>query len=71
MWFFNKKNMGPVTVHPFDMDSDFKVTHVKIMNCMGITHISIVAVHYPVYFSCALSGKNVSFGSINPSVTQT
>jgi len=60
-----------MTVHPFNMDSDFKVTHVKIMNCMGITHMSIVAVHYPVYFSHALSKKNTSFESINPSVTQT
>jgi hypothetical protein len=45
--------------------------HVKIMNCMGITHISIVAVHGRVYFSLALSQKNMSFESINPSVTQT
>jgi len=53
------------------MDSDFKVMHVKIMNCMGITHISIVAVHVPVYFSLALSEKNMSFGSINPPGTRT
>jgi acetaldehyde dehydrogenase (acetylating) len=70
MWFF-KKNVGPMCVHPFNMDSDFKVMHVKIMNCMGITHISIVAVHGPVYFSLALSEQNMSFESINPSVTQT
>jgi len=43
------------------MDSVFKVMHVKIMNCMGITQISIVAVHFPVYFSLAFSEKNVSF----------
>jgi hypothetical protein len=38
---------------------------------MGITHISIVAAHFSVYFSHALSEKNMSFESINPSVTQT
>jgi hypothetical protein len=53
------------------MDSDFKVMQVKIMKCMGITHISIVAVHCPVYFNHALSEKNMGFESINPSVTQT
>jgi hypothetical protein len=57
------------------MDSDFKVMHVKIINCLGITHISIVALHYPIYFSHALSGKKkkkyMGFESINPSVTQT
>jgi hypothetical protein len=50
-------------VHPFDMDCDFKVMPMKIINCMGITCISIVAVHIPVYFSHALSENNMSFAS--------
>jgi len=52
------------------MDSDFKVMHVKIINCMGITHISIVTVHFHVYFSHALSEKKYEF-RINKSIGYT